>query len=268
MNLTINIYYTGKNGSARDFIDEMVREGIVDKVRAEAGNKRYEYFFPKDDSETVLLIDCWENQEALDLHHKSQVMKQIAELRKKYQLKMKVEQYMTISNDNKDFETVIKSRISTRKFKDVKVEIEKINKILEAGRIAPTAKNLQPQKIYVANSNEALEKIDKISPCRYGAPTVLIVCSDKSIAWTKGDYSTYEMDACIVATHMMLEATNIGIDNIWIEMFDKQELKRLFNLEDKIEPICLIPIGYKTDEYQASPLHYQRKSLEDIAEFI
>src|SRR5690625_79341 len=104
--------------------------------------------------------------------------------------------------------------MATRKFKNKKVEPEKLNKILEAGRLAPTAKNLQPQKIYVANSNESLEKIDKVSPCRYGAPTVLIVCSDKNVAWTKEDYSTYEMDACIVATHMMLEATNIGIDNI------------------------------------------------------
>ena len=268
MNLTINIYYTGKNGSAKEFVNEMISTGIVDQVRHEKGNKRYEYFFPESDPETVLLIDCWENQEALDLHHKSPMMEQIAKLRDKYNLKMKVEQYKSISKDNQDFETVIRERTATRKFKDKKVETEKINKILEAGRLAPTAKNLQPQKIYVANSNEALEKIDKVSPCRYGAPTVLIVCSDKSIAWTKDNYSTYEMDACIVATHMMLEATNIGVDNIWIEMFDKQELKKLFNLDDNIEPICLIPIGYKTDDYQGNPLHTKRKDLNDIVEFV
>lgn len=268
MNLTINIYYTGKNGSAKKFAEEMVSSGIVDLIRNEEGNEKYEYFFPKDDLETVLLIDRWKNQEALDLHHKSPMMRQIADLRNKYGLSMKVEKYNTISNDNKDFETVIRNRTATRKFKNSKVETEKIDKILEAGRLAPTAKNLQPQKIYVANSNEALEKIDKISPCRYGAPTVLIVCSDKSIAWTKEDYSTYEMDACIVATHMMLEATNVGLDNIWIEMFDKQKLKRIFNLDDKIEPICLIPIGYKTDDYKGNPLHNQRKDLKDIVEFI
>lgn len=76
------------------------------------------------------------------------------------------------------------------------------------------------------------------------------------------------MDACIVATHMMLEATNIGIDNIWIEMFDKQELIKQFNLKDNIEPICLIPIGYKADDYKGNPLHNQRKELKDIIEFI
>ena len=265
MSLTINIYYTGENGSAKKFVEEMISKGIVEQVRKERGNKRYEYFFPENDPETVLLIDCWENQEALDLHHKSPMMEQIAELRNKYKLKMKVEQYTNTSKDNKDFETV---RTATRKFKEKKIEIEKINKIIEAGRLAPTAKNLQPQKIYVANSNEAIEKIDKVSPCRYGAPTVLIVCSDKNIAFTKGEYSTYEMDACIVATHMMLEATNIEVDNIWIEMFDKQELKKQFNLEENIEPICLIPIGYKADDYTGNPLHNQRKDLKETVEFI
>ncbi len=267
MNLVINIYYTGKNGSAKEFAKEMISKGIVDRVRQEKGNKRYEYFFPENDPETVLLIDGWESKEALDKHHKSPMMREIAELREKYHLKIRVEQYTPIT-DSKDFETVIRERTATRKFKDKKVEMEKINKILEAGRLAPTAKNLQPQKIYVASSDEALEKIDKVSPCRYGAPVVLIVCSDKSMAFTKDDYSTYEMDASIVATHMMLEATNVGVDNIWIEMFDKEELKKEFNLADNIEPICLIPIGYKTDDYKGNPHHHQRKDLKETVKFI
>ena len=268
MSLTINIYYTGENGSAKAFANEMIAKGIVDQVRNEKGNKRYEYFFPLNDPETVLLIDCWESQEALDFHHKSPMMKQIADLRNKYHLKMRVEQYTGISKENQDFETVIRNRTATRKFKNKKVEPEKLNRILEAGRLAPTAKNLQPQKIYVATSTEALEKIDKVSPCRYGASTIFIVCSDKKIAWTKDGYSTYEMDACIVATHMMLEATNVGIDNIWIEMFDKQELKKEFGLEDGVEPICLIPIGYKDDGYKGNPLHNVRKALDETVKFI
>ncbi len=268
MSLTINIYYTGENGSAKAFVNEMITRGIVDRIRNEEGNKRYEYFFPENNSETVLLIDSWENQEALDIHHKSSMMKEIIELREKHNLEMKVEQYTPISKENQDFETVIRNRISTRKFKDKKIEIEKINKILEAGRLAPTAKNLQPQKIYVANSKEAIDKIDLVSPCRYGAPTVLIVCSDKDIAWKKEDDSTYEMDACIVATHMMLEATNLGIDNIWIKMFNKQELKKQFELQENIEPICLIPIGYKADDYTGSPMHLKRKDVTEIAKFI
>ena len=91
--LVVNIYYTSKNGSARKFVQEIVSSGIVDKIRAEDGNKRYEYFFPMDDEETVMLIDKWKNQEALDMHHKSEMMKQIAKLRNKYMLKMRVERF-------------------------------------------------------------------------------------------------------------------------------------------------------------------------------
>lgn len=91
MSLVINIYYTGKNGSAKKFVDEMISKGIVEKIRNEEGNEMYEYFFPVNDVETVLLIDKWEDQTALDLHHKSEMMKDIANLRKKYNLHMRVE---------------------------------------------------------------------------------------------------------------------------------------------------------------------------------
>lgn len=94
MSLIINIYYTGENGSARQFAEEMVKTGVVDRVRAEKGNQRYNYFFPMDDPETVLLIDRWENHEALDEHHKSPKMKEIADLRDKYHLHMRVEQFV------------------------------------------------------------------------------------------------------------------------------------------------------------------------------
>ena len=96
MSLIINIYYTGENGSARKFAEEMVSSGIVDKVRAEEGNERYEYFFPMNDPETVMLIDRWNNQEALDIHHKSDMMKDIAELREKYKLHMRVEKFTEV----------------------------------------------------------------------------------------------------------------------------------------------------------------------------
>lgn len=94
MSFTINIYYTGENGSAKKFAEEMVSSGVVERVRGEKGNLKYEYFFPMDDKETVLLIDRWENQEALDEHHKSPMMKEIADLRDKYHLHIKVEQFV------------------------------------------------------------------------------------------------------------------------------------------------------------------------------
>ena len=94
MSLIINIYYTGEDGSAKKFAEEMVSSGIVDRVRKEPENERYEYFFPENDPETVLLIDGWESKEALDKHHKSPMMQEIAELRDKYHLHMRVEQFV------------------------------------------------------------------------------------------------------------------------------------------------------------------------------
>lgn len=94
MIITINIYYTGENNNARKFAEEMEQSGTVAAIRKEAGNKRYEYFYSKDDEQTVLLIDTWENQEALDKHHASSMMNKIAELRNKYNLHMKVERYI------------------------------------------------------------------------------------------------------------------------------------------------------------------------------
>lgn len=93
MAITVNLYYTGANGSARRFAEEMVSSGVVARIRAEAGNLRYEYFFPMDDPETVLLIDSWADQQAIDAHHASPMMAELAALRDKYDLHMKVERY-------------------------------------------------------------------------------------------------------------------------------------------------------------------------------
>lgn len=95
MAITINIYYTGEKGNAKRFAKEMISSGIVDAIRKEEGNLRYEYFIPMDDEETVLLIDSWDNQEAIDLHHKTPMMKQIIALREKYDLHMRVERYIS-----------------------------------------------------------------------------------------------------------------------------------------------------------------------------
>ena len=96
MSLTINILYTGIDGSAKKFAEEMMTTGIVDKIRKEEGNERYEYYFPLEDPESLLLIDTWENQEALDIHHKTPMMEEIAALRKKYKLKMRVQRFQTL----------------------------------------------------------------------------------------------------------------------------------------------------------------------------
>ena len=99
-NIVINIYYTGNNGNARKFAEEMEASGLVEAIRNEDGNLRYEYFYPKNDGETILLIDIWKNQKALDLHHKTPMMEKIAELRNKYDLHMKVERYNLEGKNN------------------------------------------------------------------------------------------------------------------------------------------------------------------------
>lgn len=96
MAIIIHIYYSGTGGSARAYAREMLSSGLVDSIRAEAGNLRYDYFFPAEDEETVLLIDGWKDQAALDLHHALPVMAQIARLREKYGLRMRVERYAPV----------------------------------------------------------------------------------------------------------------------------------------------------------------------------
>lgn len=95
MAITVNLYYRGRNGSARKFAEEMVSSGVAEQIRAEAGNLRYEYFFPMEDPETVLLIDSWTDQASIDAHHASPMMAEIARLREKYDLHMRVERYVS-----------------------------------------------------------------------------------------------------------------------------------------------------------------------------
>ncbi|SDQ13062.1 Quinol monooxygenase YgiN [Streptococcus equinus] len=99
MAITVNLYYKGVNGNARKFMEEMEKSGTADAIRAEKGNLRYEYFFPASDPETLLLIDSWENQDAIDAHHASPMMATLAELRDKYDLHMTVERYLSDDSD-------------------------------------------------------------------------------------------------------------------------------------------------------------------------
>jgi quinol monooxygenase YgiN len=100
--ITVNLRYTGTNGSARAFAEEMTSSGTVDAIRAEEGNLRYEYYISMDDPETVLLIDSWTDQTAIDVHHASPMMATIARLREKYDLHMSVERFTGIGENEAD----------------------------------------------------------------------------------------------------------------------------------------------------------------------
>ena len=166
-----------------------------------------------------------------------------------------------------EFDKLIKERSSTRKFSNKEVEQDKLNKILEAGRIAPTAKNVQPIKIYIVKSEEGLESIDKASPCRYNAPTVLMICGDRELGFNKNGYSLADMDASIVTSFMMLSATNEGIDNVWVELFDEEILREEFSIPNNLTPVALLPIGYRESDCPISPNYNKRKPLEDLIEY-
>ncbi|MHA3224744.1 putative quinol monooxygenase [Globicatella sulfidifaciens] len=102
MSITINIYYTGKEGNAKRFVEEMEQQGIAQSIRAEAGNLKYDYFYSVADPETILLVDQWESQAALDIHHATPMMSQIIALREKYDLRMKVERYIDLGDNEAD----------------------------------------------------------------------------------------------------------------------------------------------------------------------
>ncbi|MCR4626091.1 MAG: nitroreductase family protein [Treponema sp.] len=169
-----------------------------------------------------------------------------------------------------EFKELVKNRYSCKKYSGKKVEADKIIAILEAGRVAPTAKNLQEQKIYVVQSEENLDKIDSVSPCRYGAPVMLVVAFDKNNVFTYpgGKRDSGIEDATIVATHLMLAAANEGVDSCWINFFDPDKLKEILGLPENEEILMLLDLGYAAEG--AGPLanHSNRKSLEEQVKYI
>lgn len=169
-----------------------------------------------------------------------------------------------------EFKSVVQNRFSCKKYSDRQVEAEKLQAILEAGRLAPTAKNLQEQRIYVIQSEEALAKVDKVTPCRYGAPTVLIVAFDKNNVFTyPGDKRDSGVeDAAIVATHMILAAANEGVDSCWLNYFNPDEVAKAFDLPENEEVLMIMDLGYAAEEGKPLPNHFSRKPIEDTVTYI
>lgn len=167
-----------------------------------------------------------------------------------------------------DFEKLVDERYTVRSYSEEKVSEEDIRKILEIGRKAPSAKNAQPIKIYACTSDEALSKIDSVSPCRYKAPVSFIVCASKDKAWSKDGYSSYDTDASICTTYMMLEAANLGLGSVWVGMFDTNKTKEVFNIPEDYIPVAMLMVGHKKDNAMPLPTHSSRKSIEELVEFL
>ncbi len=167
------------------------------------------------------------------------------------------------------FLTLAADRYSVRSFSDRPIPAEILADILEAGRLAPTAKNQQPQRIFVIQSPEAMEKLTAVRTC-YGAPVVLLVCADTDAACDRPtvDHNLGEMDASIVATHMMLAAAAAGVGSCWMCAFDPREIAAVFDLPAHVTPCLLLPLGYPDENGVPSPRHTQRYPLEHSVTFL
>ena len=169
-----------------------------------------------------------------------------------------------------DFIELARSRYSCKKFDSRQISKEQLDSILEAGRLAPTAKNLQEQKVYVVQSAQMLAKIDEVTPCRYGAPTVLVVAFDKNNVFTypgeKRD-SGIE-DATIVATHMILAAYNEGVDSCWINFLDPEKMAKVLGLPENEEVLMAMDLGYAAEGAGALPNHFSRKEIGETVSYL
>lgn len=168
-----------------------------------------------------------------------------------------------------DFLTLAKKRYSVREYSERAVEKEKLNMILEAAKIAPSAGNVQPIELIVVQAESGLDKISKTANL-YGAPCAVIICVDMKKSW-KRSYDgklSGEVDAGIATDHMMLAATDLGMGTVCINYFDPKKIKEEFKLPDVIEPVTILAIGYGEGESRTSERHHiDRKDLEEIVHF-
>jgi NAD-dependent SIR2 family protein deacetylase len=164
-----------------------------------------------------------------------------------------------------NFTELAKERYSLRSFDSRKVEKEKLDLILKAGQLAPTAANHQPQRILVIKSDEALAKLKDCTIYHFNAPIALLVCADKNEAWKRSyDEKIHtDIDGSIVATHMMLQAAELGLGTTWVGHFNPDAARNAFNIPENLEPICIFPLGYPSSEAKPNPAHLALAELEN-----
>ncbi len=165
---------------------------------------------------------------------------------------------------------LVEKRYSCKKYSDKGISQEQLEAILNAGRLAPTAKNQQPQRVYVVQSEEGLAKIDELTPCRYGAKTVVVVAFDKNNVFVypgeKRDSGVE--DATIVATHMVLAAAELGVDSCWINFFDPDKAAKVLGLPENEEVLMLLDLGFAAEGAGPLPNHSSRKALSETVSYM
>ena len=175
-----------------------------------------------------------------------------------------------LHNKSRRFLEFAESRFSVRKFSEKPVEQEKIDTLLRALQIAPTAENKQPQKIYIITKEEDRKKLKTVTKYAFNAPMYFLVCCDKNKAWkhnTEEYYST-EIDGAISITHIILEAHDLGLGSVVVRSFETEKLKNLFKIPENMVPIALLPIGYPKEGVKPSKWHMQKKDVKELVEYL
>ena len=169
-----------------------------------------------------------------------------------------------------DFQALAAQRYSLRKYSDRPVEDEKLQLILQAAQSAPTAHNLQPQRIFVLRSAQALEKADACMDSHFHPPVILAVTYDAQCAWTReGDGKNHgEIDATIAVTQMMLQAADLGLGTTYVGMFDPEKLTAAFPEMAGLVPIAMLPLGYPAEGAHPARLHTERKPMEQLVKYL
>ena len=164
------------------------------------------------------------------------------------------------------FQELAHARYSVRSFRDEPIGEKEMTLILEAGRVAPTACNFQPQKIYVAKSEASRKKLASVCRCTFDAPVILVVCYDRTRDWKNKlmpGYESGETDAAIVCTHMMLQAFELGIGSCWVGYFNADDVAKVLELPEHVTVSALLPMGYPAENAQPLALHTQYREFAD-----
>ena len=164
-----------------------------------------------------------------------------------------------------EFNELIRDRYSVRNFKPEHLPQAVIDKILEAGHIAPTGCNFQPQKILVLNTDESVEKLKSCTKCHFGAPSAMLICHNKEESWKRvydGALSS-PIDAAIVTTHMMLAAHNEGVGCCWVMHFNPSAMCESFNIPENFEPVALLVMGYPADDAKPIGMHFESRPMNE-----
>lgn len=263
-------YRFNKREDRDGFYEAVCEDKIAKCVMVEDGCIRYEYEVPAEDT-ILLLHEDWKDKDAQQAHTHLAPFSRVKGFKVRFKATTELEELSADDAAGRSFMDLAKARYSVRSFKDTPVEDEKIEKILEAARIAPTAKNAQPQKIFVLKSAESVATINEHCRCIYGAPLVFAIGYEESRVFGISEERVYgfgEIDSSIVTTHMMLEAADLGLGSCWVGLFNDKEVRTALNIPDGIRITALLPVGYASDDCVPADRHEIFRPDEEMVEFI